>query len=164
MEWFKKIFMKNKVHLLIFLFIIIAHLPVGLNKIIIIKPAFIFMTIFFFSIFKETRPNQLVLLVLGLIEDFLGSFLIGISAFSYILISLLAISNTRGLVQQRFNVVWIVLMLSLAIVYGLNAAALSIYTKGNYFTLDLLVEYLASILIYPLLHLIYFKKINWFRY
>jgi len=164
MSWFKQALIKNKVYLLILLFIIMAHLPVGLYKIIIIKPALILMTIFFFSIFKETRPNQLILIVFGLIEDFLGSFLIGISSFSYVLISLCAIVNTRGLLQQRFNVVWIVLALSLAIVYCLNAIALSVYMQGNYFTQDMFVEYLASILLYPLLHLVYLKKINWFRY
>lgn len=163
MSWFKQTFAKNKVYLLIFVFIIMAHLPVALYKIVFIKPALILMTIFFFSIFKETRPSQLILILFGLIEDFLGSFLIGISSFSYVLISLCAIVNTRGLLQQRFNVVWIVLAISLAIVYCLNALALSVYMQSNYFTQDMLVEYLASILLYPLLHLVYLKKINWFR-
>jgi cell shape-determining protein MreD len=155
----KKILPSYKLYLLLFILILLSHVP-NLAGIFLIKPAILLMVIFLCSIFRQTRPNSLILILLGLIDDLLGAELIGLSSLNFVMASILASANAQALKKQRFNIVWMALAFSLALIYIVDAFILNMKTGKNYFTTALSMELLASILFYPLLHWLYFKNVH----
>ncbi len=153
---------KYKIYLYLIGLTVIAYLPVGFGQ-SQVKPAIIVISIFYFSIIPQTRPALLFLIILGTFDDFLSNSTVGITSLNYVLISLIASSNTKALLEQRFNVVWVALFLALAIVNFIEALVLSVMNDYHVFKFEIAARILLSLLIYPLLHYFYSIKINWFR-
>lgn len=155
-------FPKNlKIYILLVMLCLIYYLPVPFF-LPLIKPQLIIMLIFFFSMVKDIKPNLFFLILLGLLDDILGHNLIGITSLCYIIVSLIASSNNKALNGQKFNIVWLTFSFSLVLVTLVKMAANMLFHE-NIFIIAMILELLLSILIYPSLHLIFTKKIHWFR-
>jgi rod shape-determining protein MreD len=125
-------------------------------------PDITIMLIFFFSILEETRPNLIFLIIFGLFLDFIFTPIVGHTALSYVLISLIASSNKKALKAQRFNIVWATFTVSLAVVMFIKFIILSYF--GYVLELrGMLLIYLLDISSYPLLHFFLAKRLSWFR-
>jgi rod shape-determining protein MreD len=158
----KNILHKYKIYTFLTLLTIVAHLPLNFIS-VPVKPELIVITIFFFSIIPETRPALFFLILLGIFDDLISYSVVGISSLNYVLISLIASSNTKALLEQRFNVVWLAALISLAIVNVAEAFVLSFIYNKNHFNIEVPLVVLVSTLLYPLVHYIYSVKINLFR-
>jgi len=158
----KHICEKYKVYIFLSLMTIGAHLPLNLGA-NFIKPQLIVITVFFFSIFAQTRPSVLFLILLGIFNDLISHSIIGIAPLNYVLISLIASSNTKALLEQRFNVVWLALLLALFIVNLAEGLILFYMQNAALFNKEVLVSIAITFLAYPALHSLYSKKLHWFR-
>jgi rod shape-determining protein MreD len=124
---------------------------------------FIPMSIFFFTIFKETRPSKAFLICLGFVNDFLGGTTIGLSAVNYLLTYILAASNQKALDQQKFTVVWLTVAMVLVLIKCVDYASLYIINTVPSLPIAEFKSLCLDLTIYPLLHFCYYKKIHWFR-
>ncbi len=153
---------KYKIYIYLIVLTIISYLPLNFGT-VPVKPAILVISIFYFSIIPQTRPSLLFLIILGTFDDLISSSYVGITSLNYVLISLIASSNTKALLEQRFNVVWGALLLALIIVHTIEASIISVMSDYSVFKLEIAVKILLSLLLYPLLHYFYSIKINWFR-
>ncbi len=153
---------KYKIYIYLIVLTVIAYLPLNFGA-LPIKPAIIVISIFYFSIIPQTRPSLVFLIVLGTFDDLISNSYVGITSLNYVMISLIASSNTKALLEQRFNVVWAALLLALIIVNLTEASIITVMSEDHVFKLEIAVKILLSLLVYPLLHYFYSVKINWFR-
>ncbi len=158
----KDILKKYKIYLYLVVLTIVAYLPINII-ILPIKPAIIVISIFYFSIIPQTRPALWFLIILGIFDDLIANSTIGITALNYVLISLIASSNTKALLEQKFNVVWAALLLTLIIVNFIEATVLTYMLEHSVFNIEIAFKILISLLVYPALHYLYSIKINFFR-
>jgi rod shape-determining protein MreD len=158
----KNILTKYKVYIYLTILTILAYLPVHIIT-LPIKPAILVISVFYFSIIPQTRPSLVFLIVLGVFDDLLANSVVGITALNYVLISLIASSNTKALLEQKFNVVWAALLIALSIVNFIEASILTAITDYSVFNIEIIFKILITLLVYPLMHCIYSIKINSFR-
>jgi len=121
------------------------------------------MSIFFFTIFKPTRPSKVFLICLGFFNDFLGGTTIGLSAVNYLITYILALSNQRALDQQKFTVVWLTIAMVLVIIKCIDYTALLFINSSLNMPFAELKSLSLDLMLYPLLHFCYYKKIYWFK-
>jgi rod shape-determining protein MreD len=159
---FKNILNKYKIYLYLTVLTVVAYLPINIIM-LPIKPAIIVISIFYFSIIPQTRPSLFFLIVLGIFDDLLANSIVGVTSLNYVLISLIASSNTKALLEQKFNVVWAALFLALSIVHLVEASVISVMSEHSVFNIEIAFKVLISMLVYPALHYIYSVRINMFR-
>lgn len=147
----------------LFIMTVLAYLPLQFLQTFVLKPNLLLMSIFYFSIFTQTRPSLVFLILLGLFDDLLSNSLVGLTPLIYVLTSLFASSNQKALSEQRFSIVWASLALVVIVMSFLEALMLSVYYGLALFNTETVIVVSLSCLIYPSLHLCYSLMINWFR-
>ena len=154
------------VPLLLLSLILISHIPLPFIT-PPAKPNLVLIIIFYFSIMVENRlPYPIlftILFLLGLVEDFLGHNLIGISSLLYVVTAMIATGNHKALSKQKFLIVWIAFIITVFLIKIIELTALSFYTESNYFHMLAFFDALLTILLYPSLHLLFTKNLNCFR-
>lgn len=154
-------FTKIKVYLAL-IAVTLGGLVFPIKSAISLVPDITIMLIFFFSILEETRPNLIFLIIFGVLLDFIFTPIVGHTALSYVLISLIASSNKKALKAQKFNIVWATFIISLLVVMLIKFIILTCFgyipeLRGMIFI------YLLDISSYPLLHFFLAKRLSWFR-
>ena len=153
---------KYKIYFLFLILTVLFYVPLNVGG-LPFYPAFLIISVFYFSIIPALRPSLIFLIILGLMDDVISNSIIGITSFKYLLIALIANSNNKALGQQRFNIVWGAFALTLLIVTAIEALAIHFFTSFEPFRLKILFYYLATILFYPLAHWFYTRRIKWFK-
>lgn len=153
---------KYRIYFLFLILTVLFYVPLNVGG-LPFYPAFLVITVFYFSIIPALRPSLIFLIILGLIDDIISHSIIGVTSLKYLLIALIASSNNKALGQQRFNIVWGAFALSLLIVTAVETLAIHFFTSFEPFKLKTIFYCLATILFYPLAHWFYTRQIKWFK-
>lgn len=142
---------------------IFAYLPLNFVHGLVLKPNLLLLSVFYFSIFTDTRPSIIFLIILGLFDDLLNNTFVGITPLIYFLTSLFASSNQKALSHQRFYIVWLSLIIVVIVMNFLEALVLTKYYSIGLMNPELFIVIALSSLVYPALHFGYSIWINLYR-
>lgn len=148
------------VNFFLFLTTVVAYIPLQFLQVSFLKPNLLLVSVFYFSIFPQTRPNLMYLILLGLFDDLLSDSLVGTTSLIYVLTSLFASSNQKALSQQRFSIVWASLILVVVVMNLLKGFMISVYYQIGLFGIETVIVVALTCLIYPSLHMLYSFWVN----
>ena len=115
-------------------------------------PMFLVMTVFYWTIFWPRLFSKWLVFALALFQDILYGTPVGITAFLSLIYWGGIISQRRFLVREQFLALWALFAVSLFFYIAVEFVAYSIYYKKILFSYEIIMRFLISVLIYPLVH------------
>lgn len=120
-------------------------------------PLFSLMAVFYWGIHFSDALSKWTVLILGLIQDMLYGTPIGTTSFLLLILYAILQSQRRYLQRESFPIVWLLFLLT-AIVYAcLEWVVYSLYWWDILPMLELSVKTALSILLYPLIHMCFYR-------
>jgi rod shape-determining protein MreD len=131
--------------------LLLLALPLGLPEQAALLPAFLFATVYFWSLFRPAAMTPALVFGLGLFADLLGGGPIGLDVLLLLLVAAFARRWRRGLARQSFLVVWLAFSALAAAAAALSFALTAALTLTLLPVAPALIEAGFAIGFYPLL-------------
>ena len=129
--------------------IILAQVPMHLPSAVPIAPGFALIAVYFWALHQPNLIPAPIVFVFGLLQDALTGVPIGLNAFVLLVVYGLVVSQRRYFFGKSFAVLWWGFA-TLSIVIGLlQWATVSLLTGQVLSAVPLLVEYLTTVALYP---------------
>ena len=133
------------------LFFILSIVPLSFGILNISRPLFLVICIYHWALFQPKILGHLALFLIGLIQDIILGAPLGITSLVYIALHHIILSQRKILLHQPFLILWAVFTLPALCI------SLFLWTAGSALTLSVLpilpviLEFLLTILCYPLI-------------
>lgn len=123
-----------------------------------ILPEFEVGLLFFFTIFVNNSFSNLILVIFGLMQDFINNNPLGVNAMFYLIIKLLLTSVSKFLRDQRFNILWFVFILILLTATLAKCLLLTLIKGTGIVNITIIWQALLTIFAYPIVHYLCLRK------
>lgn len=141
------------VSFLIFLFMLsVVALPIP--DIGHIKPAYILMTIYYWSIYRPTLMPPWICFLVGLLLDILSSLPLGVNAMIFTLVQWMVRDQRQFLMGQPYIVIWFVFAVVTAISHMLQWAMYGLVEWSWAPLLPVGISMAATFLLFPVISLV----------
>jgi rod shape-determining protein MreD len=134
------------------LLLLVLHGAVGLVHPAMSLPDIVVQLVIFWGWYRPAALPAVAVLVLGVVQDSLTGFPLGMHASMLLVLQLVMRSRVRSFAEQRFAVQWLVasaIMGALMLVRGLLYEA---YVGTHYMSWGVVQGWALTVLTYPLLH------------
>ena len=131
--------------------LIVLAVPLGLPEQAALAPAFLFASVYFWSLFRPAAMTLPLVFALGLFADLLGSGPLGLDVLVLLLLAAITRRWRRGLARQSFLLVWLVFAAFAAGATALSYALTALLDLTALPLAPALVEAGFAIGFYPLL-------------
>lgn len=130
--------------------VIVAQVPMHLPAAISIAPAFALIAVYFWGLHQPDLIPAPVVFLIGLLQDILTGVPFGLNAFILLVVYGIVVSQRRFFFGKSFAVLWWGFATLSLVIGALQWIAMSIL-MGQFLSIGpLLVEYLATAALYPL--------------
>lgn len=138
--------------LLVILCSLASYLNFGIAPSPSLKPLTTLIFLFYWACYWPRLLHPAIIFAVGLLEDLLSGYPVGISPLLYLLIYGLIISQRRLILKEPFPVVWGIFAIS-SLFYML-AAKIAFRLLGGQPLMQMapIVQWLATVMVYPFLH------------
>lgn len=134
-----------------------SHFPKHLNLFSDYVPLFAVISIYYWVLFKPPLMPFWFLFGLGLLQDALSSTPLGTSSLVFMLFRIIVLSQRRIFSRERFWAVWFGFMLLSLLAFFGYWTILSIAAKQMVPVVAGVVQWLATVAFYPLIHILFNK-------
>lgn len=131
--------------------LLLFAVPLGLPEQAALAPAFLFASVYFWTLFRPAAMALPLVFVLGMFADLLGSGPLGLDVILLLLVAALARRWRRLLVRQSFLVVWLAFSALAASAIALSVALTALLSLTWLPLTPALMEAGFAIGFYPLL-------------
>lgn len=150
-----------KLYLIILL---LLYLPYYFYNIFLmqIRADILLITIFYFSIVRKYSLSLIFFIVVGLLNDQLYGRLLGTETLIFSLVAIFAQTNINSLYKQKFSVIFASFVLIVILTVAIKCLTGFIHPQHAVVFRNEILDGLATLLMYPLLHYLYSVKLDWF--
>lgn len=138
---------------LIVLFWIMDMISLGIPEFQTIKPAFILVIIFYWSIYRPTLMPSWLVFVMGIILDLVTGMPVGLNALVLVMVQRIMIDQRLTFMGQPFSTVFFGYISVAAIFYGVQWSIFGV-VHNYYINFEFVLgRFLIAIILFPLLYL-----------
>lgn len=120
----------------------------------VVKPHFILMFIFYWSIYRPTLVPAFLCFLMGVLMDVLGGIPLGINAFIFVLTHWVVRDQRRFLMGQPFVVTWAIFGVVALLVMGLQWLIMALVSGHWAFPVSEVLRTGITFMIFPLVSLL----------
>ena len=141
---------RNLTPLLITLvFVIVSVMPTRLPGASYIVPAFVLMSVYYWSLHRADLLPAIAVFAIGLLQDILSGTPLGLNAVVLIGVYGVGITQRRFFYGKSFLVVWWGFMSIAAVAMALSWLLMAVFSEGLLSPRPALFEYLMTVTFYP---------------
>ena len=151
-HWFFKLFAAQ---FIIFILFLLDFVNFGTAFTFDVKPYFILIAIYYWSIYRPTLLVPLYVFALGIIFDLLLNYPVGLHALLFVAVQCLLRDQRLFFIGQPYVIVWMSFALTCFVVMSLEWALFSLIIGTVYSFNLVLLGTLTSMMIFPLVTLLF---------
>lgn len=144
--------------IIIVLIILASTLPIHVEGISAFIPAFDLIIIFYWSVYKPKLLGPIFIMSLSLLEDIIYGMPLGITSLLNVIAQYIITSQRRYFLKEPFGFIWFGFGVFCLGMILMKWAVIGILHKKLYFANYIIMQWLLSVAIYPMMHS-FFSKI-----
>jgi rod shape-determining protein MreD len=135
----------------ILLLIVINTLPLHIPGFVIMAPLLPLIGIHYLSIYQPGLMSLITAFVIGLINDAVSGFPLGISSLIYLFVYIITVSQRYFFYGKSFYIIWYYFCLISACSFVLQCLLISLLLKCSLEIHSLILEFLMTLFLYPII-------------
>ena len=135
--------------------VLFAAVPLRIPGLKEVMPLFALISIYYWNTFLPGALPYLFLFALGLVQDTLSGLPLGVSSVVNILFALLLLREHKSFGKTRFGAVWLGFTLLSFVAMAIEWVIMSFYSGMMLPVEGLLLQWAATCLAYPSMHLLF---------
>ncbi len=140
--------------------IILTLMPYQISNASLLTPLIVHITLYFWTVYRPQTLPYVVILLLGLLKDFIESNVLGINALYFLLFQVIIKSQRKYIYNNTFIVVWAGFMFCLSLILSLPLLLSKFGISLKHYPLSIVFfQWLITIFAYIPLHWL-LSKIN----